>query len=165
MFLIAAGLLVSCKQKEQECSATKYKIPGGVAFKGFQVAELQPFFLNTYTSGSNFVQPLSSDTLYYTDIQIRGGMAYRSLDSTTPVTPFFEINTSRDYEVILPVVNRTFRISKVSYGADVVRWTSIRCDDPGRTFIAAPESAEVNGAVTYTISTGSGPQRCLLLSR
>jgi len=161
LFIIILGsmLAVSCKDKDQDCTAIKFKVPASVAFKGFQGDDLDTLYLRSYVKGSNFSQLIKLDTLKFAGVDIINDTAFAS----TTRTPLASFSNAVDYEMTIPTLSRTFRITDLKYSTDtIVRWTATDCSTQA-SFPLPPIEATVDGVATPTIEI-AGTSRWIILS-
>lgn len=99
-------LFGSCRcVKEVDCYDPKI-LP---AFIGFQLSEIDTLIVTKYKTGENFRTPIDSFTVVYGD-------NFRISNDTTKVNyyPFeYGIATGFDWQIFIPAINRTVRISEI----------------------------------------------------
>lgn len=157
--LLGTLLFFSCKDKEKDCTAVKYKVPCAVAFKGFAADDLDTLYLNLYVKGSGFGQFIKKDTVMLPGVDIINDTAFAS----TSRAAIISLSPSVDYEVEIPTLSRSFRVSDITYSNDtVVRWTAKDCNTQG-SFPLPPTAATVNGISRPTIEI-TGTSRWIVLS-
>src|SRR5215217_3762623 len=136
-------ILFSCKGKDVDCSAIANRVPCYVAFKGFNAADLRMVIQYRYEKGSSFSERLSIDTFRYSNVMFSGDTAFSSSAKGHMGTLFYDA----DYEIVVPSVSKTFRISELTYTADtVIRWTGDKngCGQHG-TYSVQPLRLKVDG--------------------
>jgi hypothetical protein len=104
--LLIAAILVSCKEKDVDCSAAAYKNPCNIAFKEFQKAEVGSVVIKRYSRNTHFAQLESSDTGSFPDAKLYGDTAY----ANTKRASFSALSDQFDYELVLPATGRTYRV-------------------------------------------------------
>lgn len=140
---LSSLVLFSCNKKDADCSAVANRVPCYIAFKGFSAADVRMVVQYRYAKGSSFSERLSVDTFRYPNVALSGDTAFSSAARGHMGTLFYDA----DYEIAVPAVSRTFRITELTYPADTVRrWTGDKngCGQQ-EAFSVQPLSLKVDG--------------------
>jgi hypothetical protein len=146
--------LFSCNKKDTDCSAIANKAPCYVAFKGFNTSDLNIVVQYRYAQGSSFGTRLSTDTFRYPGAVEINSIIYATAGKMHMGNIFYDA----DYELVIPAVSRTFRITDLTYTTDtVVKWTSDHGCGSFGTFVVHPETINVDNTTKSTADlTGAG---------
>lgn len=157
---LSSLVLFSCKEKDVDCSAIANRVPCYVAFKGFNAADVRMVVQYRYAKGSSFSERLSIDTFRYPNVALSGDTAFSSAARSHMGTLFYDA----DYEMVLPAVSRTFRITELTYPADtILRWTGDKNGCGQRSsFAIQPLLLKVDGTERLPADIGANAKWVIL---
>jgi len=148
-------LFFSCKQKEQQCAVPKVKSSVNIAFVGFTKAQLNKLWVSSYLANNNFQNFRGSDTIISPDTYLTHDTAFAS----TLLQPFAQLKANSDYELIIPSVHASYRITNIQYGTDTMAiWNTTGDCGTQSSYPQYAESIMVNGfKVLPSYDFGSTP--------
>ena len=152
----------SCIKKEEDCTINAHKAPCYIAFFGFTPADVDTIVRLRYEQGSGFTRLLATDTLIVASPwSAPDGDIFGSSSRTHMGT----LDANADYEVTIPAMSRTFRISNLTYQSDTVYHYTTKdgCGSFGVN-TAYPKSAIVGTRYTTTSTLSFNDSKWLLLS-
>ncbi|MNS17928.1 hypothetical protein D3C72_496120 [compost metagenome] len=142
--LLGYIVILSCGKKEYGCAYPYNYRPFGLAFVGYDSAEVAQLVMQTYAKNTNYTQLISSDTMLAVDIEQRHDTIFQNGHMA-----FFEIKESNDYKIKIINTGEVLTIDSIQSGPATYSWTSATPCSPGagQPRLSGYSSIRVNGVV------------------
>lgn len=147
LLLFLLGLLLwSCRKNEvnnNTCSRSILHTTAGIAFKGFEKADLDGAWVDEYEANTHYTQLLHSAALNAAATKFVGEIAYAFSMYKYGTRGFFYLEEGKDYKITIGTPAKEFLITDISgAGPSSESWT--------QTEQCAPESIQPK-RVSYTL--------------
>jgi hypothetical protein len=125
-----------CKKKIVHCEDSMYEIPFGLAFVGFNAASVDTLIRVSYSPGSNFSDPVKTDTFFTLTPVLNNDTFYSAIAG----------NRYIECKIYLPGETDTFFIKDVKY-PEPRKWDEPENCLSARATTASPYELQLNGTV------------------